>query len=203
MITTPKFGGRIRQPVHYFHRFVGKTTISYDGTSPTYGSLYFQLADVPGYSEFITMYDFFKIVAVKVMFVPYMNVTYYDATAGVSINNSNYSNRFFSVIDYNDSTTPTSLDDLRQYSNCKMTPRTRTHKRFFYPKPVMVVDKDSSSGSTVGYAEVIKNPWISTESLDTRYYGIKYGFEQTNPSNSTNEAYRVECVYYMKFKGRN
>lgn len=177
----------VKQPVHYFSRFVDKGTITEDGTgTETFGSLSFALNDVPGYTEFTGMFDQYKICAVKVMIIPMYNV----AQGTVSTNLNYY--RFISAIDYNDSTAPTSLNDLRQYKTCKVTARTKMHKRYFRPR--VDLDNDYQNPGTV-------QPWVNSDKPSAAYQALKYGFEHN--SGGTTQVYRVECVYYMKFKGMN
>jgi len=91
------------------------------------------------------------------------------------------------IIDYNDIFAPASLSAIREYGNCKVSPNNKIHKRFFYPKPIVNED-----------FELMRNPWVNTNDASVNYCGIKYGWEQ--PSASTTSRWRVECVYYMKFK---
>lgn len=195
----PKIGGKLKQPVHYFTRYADGGTISLvDNTTATYGVLYFELANIPGYSEFSAMYDFYKINAVQVKIIPSVNVTTGQGGEAVSA----YYNRFFSVIDYNDRAVPNSVNDLRQYSTCKVTPQQRIHKRFFHPRPVFVVDEDAGSGSSVGVGQVSgKSTWIATASNQTEWYGIKYAYEHPDP-NATIDAFKVEYKFYLSFKGK-
>lgn len=181
-----------KQPVHYFKRHVDRGTITSDssGTATT-GGLHFKLEDVPNYSEFTALYDAYKICAVKVNFIPISNVTYSPdgtATASWSINYE----RMFTAIDCNSSSVGSTIDELRQYRNCKWSKNNVVHSRFFYPKVQQTVETSIPSETTG------KQPWISTTSASCSYYGLKYAFEQTN--NDNNPRYRVECVYYMKFK---
>lgn len=194
----PKIGGKLKQPVHYFTRYAdGGTITTIDNTTATYGVLYFELANIPGYSEFSAMYDFYKINAVQVKIIPSLNVY---GTAGEST--GAYYNRFVSVIDYNDRAVPNAINDLRQYSTCKVTPQQRIHKRFFHPRPVFVVDEDSGSGSSVGVGQVSgKSTWIATASNQTEWYGIKYAFEHPDPNQSV-DVFKVEYKFYLSFKGK-
>lgn len=197
----PKFGGKIKQPVHYFTRFVDKGTISGDGTgTASFGVVSFTLSEVPGFGEFVNLYDYFKLNAVKVSFIPVSNVSVYSAMGSGSIPlgaNTTYYDRFFSVVDYNDATVPTSIDSLREYSNCKWSPNNKIHKRFLHPKVILSVD-DASAGSPVELGQFNKNPWLSTASNGAVFYGIKYAFEQF--TNNSDVRYRIECKFYMSFK---
>lgn len=203
----PRFGGKIQQPVHYFTRFGNKTSISgTSGTTNTYGQIHFELADLPSFAEYTALYDFFKINAVKVMFIPLSNVTllpFHGAATDLNYNlQTEFSNRFMTVIDYNDRNVPSDMNTLRQYSNCRVSTNNRVVKRFFHPKPTVAMDEDSEHGSVYGIAQTTgPTPWISTSSNQCEYYGLKYGIE--HPSFTENVTlYRVEVKYYLSFKGR-
>jgi len=197
----PKFGGKVKQPVHYFTRFQdGGTITGLTGTTSTFGVVYWDLASLPGYGEFLSMYDFFKINAVQAKFIPTSNVSLGNNDTVARL--TEYSNRFISILDYNDRNVPTSLNDLRQYSNCKVTGNNRIHKRFLHPKPLITMDEDSNVSNSYGIAQAARNPWISTQSNQCEYYGIKYGIE--HPAlNQNGDLYKVEFKVYLSFKGRN
>jgi len=196
----PIMNGRLRQPIHYFTRHVDFGTISGDGTgTETLGSFYFRFSEVPGYAEFSAMYDYYQIKAVKVTFIPVSNVSL--ETSAYPTPQTQYDYRLITVLDYNDSAVPSSLDVLRQYSNCKVTSNNRIHKRYLHPRPLVTIDEDSGQGGVYSYGEAPKNQWIAIANNQVRYFGIKYGFEQTN--NSTLQRYRVEAKYYLCFKGKN
>jgi len=181
-ITAPKFGGKIKQPVHYFKRNVDFGSISADGFgTETTGALNFSLIDVPGYTDFTNLYDAYKIVAVKVIFIPTSDNT------TTTISSSNYNNRLFTCLDYNDSGVPATINTVREYHNCKVTGNNVIHKRFIYPK--LELDTSHQFGA---------NPWTDINSSSVNYFGLKYAFEQ--PTNDATLRYRIEAVYYMKFK---
>lgn len=193
---------RLTQPVHYFTRFQNQGTISLtNGTTSTFGVVYWNLASIPGYTEFSAMYDFYKINAVSVRFIPISNVNL-SGNSTLEIQTTYY-NRFISVIDYNDRGVPTSLDDLRQYSNCRVSPNNVVHKRFLHPRPTIAVDEDSGSGGSYGIGQASgRTTWITTASNQCEWYGIKYGIQHANPG-ATIGAYNIETKVYLSFKGRN
>lgn len=197
-VVKPKINGRLVQPVHYFKRHFAYTNIvGLAGTTTTFGDLYFQLDDLPNYSEFTTLYDFYKILAVKVYFIPISNVNIVSGTNPDLLTSTTYGNRMFTVIDYNDRTVPTSLGELRQYNNCKVTPN-EYHTRFFHPRPVIAMDEDAISGGVYGIGQT-KDVWVSTESNQCEWYGLKYGIEHlTMAANTT--LYKTEVKVYLAFK---
>lgn len=190
----------IRQQVYYFSRFVDRGPINYNSTLNADVSItgyHFNLTDVPGYAEFTALFNYYKIVAIKVMLIPLSNVALVDAAAVSSVPTyaSKYSYRTITVIDTDDQDiTSYTLNTLREYKTCKITPNDVIHKRYFHPK--VRGDVETSPGFSVGSAQ--SSPWLNTDSPDIRYYGLKLGFEQV--PNQPTERYRFECKYYMKFK---
>lgn len=190
----------VKQNVHFFKRHVDLGRVDGSGSGGEgFGSLFFRLSDVPNFSEFTSLYDAFKIAAVKVFFIPISNVTFAEGASNAQAIWSTHYYRLLSAIDYNDDT-PVNMAALREYQNCKMTPNNVIHKRFLKPKALTTIDEDSGSGSNYTYAETSTNPWISTAGNQCRWFGLKFGFEQQ--TNDSNPRYRIEAVYYLQFKSR-
>lgn len=191
----PMIRGRVRQPVHYFTRFQdGGTIVAATSTTTTFATFFLRLQDIPGYTEFQAMYDFYKINAVQVRFIPLFN------SSDGSFNVNEYSTRIATVIDYNDDGTPTSMNDLRQRENCKISPYNKIHKRFFHPKPIVAIDEDAGSGTNTGFGQTQKTPWVSCASDAVQWHGLKMGIQ--HPSASTYSLYVIEYKVYLAFKGK-
>lgn len=172
------------QKLYLFKRFCDYGEISISNTLPTFGAFNFSLSDLPNYTEFTSLYDMYKINCVKITIIPQQT----QSISIGSINNPNASARFFSAIDYNDGSAPTSIDDIRQYQSCKMTPILRTHKRvIFKPK---ILDTNGFSIS----------PWMATTTPSANYYGLKYAVEPMESTTTTTMTYTVEAKLYMSFK---
>lgn len=144
----------------------------------------FSLNDVPNYTEFTSLYDMYKINAVKVSFIPQQ-----DANVSLSpVNNAIANARFFSAIDYNDATAPTTVDELREYKSAKWTTILRTHTRYIHKPKIL-----DGSGYSI-------SPWMATTSPSTNYYGLKVAVEDTQATITTGFIYKIECKFYMSFK---
>lgn len=169
--------------VFLYKRFCSLGTIAADSTLDQFAAYSFELNNLPGFAEFTSLYDFYKINAVKISFIPTQTVSNSLST----ISNAQNS-RFFSVIDYNDDTAPTSLDELRQYASCRYTSIFRTHKRYIY-KPKYSIQ-----------SYVQSRQWINTATPSTEWYGLKIGIEAMGSTVSTSMNYRVEAKYYVSFK---
>lgn len=185
-----RFNRRVRyskrgQKLYLFKRYTGALgPITISNISPTLLAFNFSLSDVPDVTDFTKLYDMYKLNCVKISFIPQMDT---NVSLG-SLNNPVASARFFSAIDYNDGTAPLNVDELRQYSTCKMTPILRKHKRVIYKPKIL----DTSGYST--------SPWMSTSYNTADYYGLKVAIEPMLSTTTTSMTYSVECVYYMSFK---
>lgn len=171
------------EQVYQFKRFVDLGIFAADSALDQFQAFSFELNNVPGFSEFTQMYDFYKINAVKISFIPTQTMSNSLSTVA---NNQNA--RFFSVIDYSDDAGPTTIDQLRQYSTCKYTSAFKTHTRYIY-KP-----KHSISS----YVE--SDQWCATSVPSTEWYGLKIGIEAMGSTVTTSMNYRIEAKYYLSFK---
>lgn len=175
---------RSGQKIHVFKRHVDRGVEIIDAVTGLSYGVNFSLNDVPGSSEFTSLYDMYKINAVKITFIPQMTEIVNSTGSGNPFNS-----RIISAIDKNDDTAPITADELRQFKTCKVTNITRQHRRYIYKPQIL----DSSSYSI--------SPWMSTASPGTNYYGLKLWAEPTGITGiSTVFQLRIECVYYMSFK---
>lgn len=101
--------------VHYFKRnaLIGDLSKS-AGTTSCLNGYQFQLNDCINYSEFTALYDFYKICAVKIRVIPGWTVGNVDVNTGapVSAQVNLASARIFSAIDYNGSSTPSTINNI-------------------------------------------------------------------------------------------
>ena len=131
---------------HFVKRHTDYGVINVSNISGASGSFNFVLSNVPGFAEFTALYDQYKICGVKLIFYPRQTMTNrVDSTENV-LGNA----RIATAIDYNDSSPPLSIDDLRQYESCQITPLIERHERYV-DKPLFV----NSSGQNV-------SDWVSS-----------------------------------------
>lgn len=152
--------------------------------SSTFAGFDFSLNDLPNNSEFTALYDNYKINAVKISFIPQQ-----DANVSLSLANNAIANaRFFSAIDYTDSSGPVTINELREYKTVKWTSLLRTHTRYIYKPKIL-----DSSGFSVA-------PWMATTSSAANYFGLKIAIEDIQSTGITSFTYKIECKYYLSFK---
>lgn len=171
--------------VHYFKRTAYYSgSISGSTVLDTFGATAFALNLCPNYTEFTTLFDMYKICAVKVSYMPRANSAEVGTNQGLV--------KFFTVVDYDDSNNPTSINELLQYESLKTTNTTKDHNRYLKPKLAKALYQSAVStayGATRG--------WIDCENPGVPHYGLKYAL-QTLPTG--NQSYDVKVTYYLAFK---
>lgn len=155
---------------------------------------YFQLDNLPTYTEYTTLFDSYKVkmVVLKV----WSGIDSNDAN-GTTATSCGYLHH---VHDYNDSNTLSSLDEYYQYSSYKCVPLNKAHGHviILYPKLSVQYYK---SALTTGYGTT-SSKWLDLTSSGTGipHFGLKYGFEWgSGPAKN----YRVTAtVYFLCKNGR-
>lgn len=183
----PRYLGNPKQALFYYTRFVDLGSITSSTSANIYGASAFNLTQVPGYTDFINLYDFYKLKAIKISFIPLSNIT------EDGVNGTIYFQRIYTVIDYNDVAIPSSVSELQQYKSCKWSPNLKIHKRYFKPKTI--IDSYNELALTLD-----KQPWVPTSNTGNSYYGIKWAIENTS---SLITRYKIEAKYYLVFKSPN
>jgi len=145
-------------------------------------SFYFRLSAVTGYQDFTALYDQYKIRAVKVSFIPVVNVT--------TATQSGYASLIYSTYDFNSQSGAPTRDQIREYQYCKWSPYGKIHKRYFFPRPLEILE-----GVKVG-----PQNWMSTANPDVYYYGLFVNVANVPSIDADEPIYRVEVKYYLSFK---
>lgn len=191
--------------VYFFKRTfrVGDAIVSYNATtgitSPIQNALSFSLSQVPGSTEFTTLFDQYMIKGVRVNFQPLL-------TEGIASSLSGSTNvwgfpKMSTVIDYDDTTVPATEDVLLQYGSLKQTGSFKEHTRYFKPK-VRIASFDSGAAVT---ANVVKgNQWIDVANPNVPHYGLKVfhpgPIASGTPVTSSSIAYSIYATVYIACK---
>lgn len=144
----------------------------------------FQLSNCVNHSDFVNLYDRYKINKIQLFLEPFTNQTAYPAT--------NLSNRKIRVVhDYTDNLPLTGEDDYLEYANCKSyNPVSgRTIKLTLYPKILNTVLGGFTTQSS-------KNQWLSTADDDILHFGVKI-FIPAFISSLGATIFRVRAKYWL------
>lgn len=122
----------------------------------------FSLSQLPNSAELTSLFDFYKLLKVKLIMTPINPHT--TATAAYKI---------LSAVDYNDTSAPNG-NDIRQFSNCRV--HNLYNDRGFCSRTLkpQVLDTVYNSSVSSGYAQSRPAPWLSTDYPSIPHYSIKF-----------------------------
>lgn len=175
--------------VHYFKRWaVGPTITGAAGYLPYLDVFRYTFNQLPGSAEFVALFDHYSIT--KVVTKIWLKIDPSAQTAAAA----SYPKLYYAR-DFDDSTLPSSLDNLREHSNCKI-------KVLNPNRPVTLVSKPNvlalsyTSGVASNYTPKWK-AWLDCADTATPHYAWKYAIDDLT---NTNYKVNVEHCFYFKCK---
>lgn len=199
----PDFGSttlyrfRTKRPTVYSFKQVvdrGNITASVSGT---YGTLAFNLNDLPQAATFTSLFDQYMITKIVVKFVPQINqIVFQENVPSQVIPSDNKPIPYlYTVVDYDDDTNLSSINAALEYDNVKYCQATRPHKRILVPH----VASAGYAGTFTGFLNE-KRKWIDAASTTVRHYGVKYILSNSSANLGTMDMYKMLVTYYFKFR---
>lgn len=150
----------------------------------------FSINMLPNYTEFTTMWDRYRIIDAKVVFVPFSTTTVNGPDS--SSFNQPLSVIHHRLIDRDDSQTfatdNAGLQQMRQYKTYRFNNfyrKDRTVMRVRYPSCAMPIVTNTSISPTPAYT-VSRPQWVDANNVDVVHYGIKGMFEVFAPQSNIN-----------------
>lgn len=187
--------------VHYFRRRyvvanITSSTSAVGVQTNAAGVLSFSMSSLPSASEFTALFDQYKIMKVKLDFIPFGDtVNLPVSTMSGSSSLVSPGGPLITAVDYDDANAPAQASDLLQYQYSKVTPVPRRHKMTLRPKFATEVYR---SGVSTGYGA--RSGWLDCANSDIPHYGVKYWMNA--PSNSsTSFSYQVWAEMTIACKG--
>lgn len=178
------------QPVQYFKRTdYSSGFVTANSTGDVFATYVFQLGQVPDVGDFTQLYDQYQIKMIKWSLIPRGSSS--DVGTGTT---TGQLMGVFSCIDYDDNTNPSSIDEIAQYQNMKMTRSNQIHKRLLRPR---VRVAGISAAGTVVNTNPIAGVWCDCNNTTIPHYGIKYALQQLPNGTQT---YDLKVDYYLAFK---
>jgi len=165
--------------VYTFERKSSVGSVTPSATLDVFGATNFTLSSLPDSSEFTTLFDQYRIVQVALTFFP--------LTTGP------YASPLITVIDYDDSTTPTSIVQLLEYPTSEMTQAGSLVTRTFNPRAATAV----YSGAFTSFAQTMPGQWMDVASPSVQYYGLKWGMPATT-GGTTTPVYTIYARYILQ-----
>lgn len=176
--------------IHAFKESCEKTNYTIPGgAAPAGYGINFQLADLSNLSGYTSLFDQYRINAVKLMMFP--ELTSYVSGQSFALPEMYY------AIDLDDSTAPQGVGELNQRGNCKHRPFNRPISLYFRPRVQQAI---FISAGTVANSPMTKNPWIDMASTNVPHYGFKACLTASNAAHIESQTIRVTVVYYISFR---
>lgn len=161
--------------IHRFKRMYGSGPIQTSAGGGTFlAGYYFTFDALPNYTEFTALYDSYRIDYIDFRLSCRIN----SATEDTMVNNDDTSLPIvYWVIDRDDSVNPASIDELREYSKCKVAYIGNKNKRVVRIrwKPNNLQQLYLSAIAT-GYAPVY-GQFLDCAYPNIPYYGLKLGID--------------------------
>lgn len=182
---------RTRGPrIHSFKRTCQLTPLTITSSTGVGTAFQFKLGDLTNYSEFVNLFDQYRIKAVKFTIVPTFN--------GNDITNQLTMSSFHSAIDHNDVNPPTAVTDLMQYDTYKRSRMSRGHKRYFATSIAAPANASGNSYITSW------NRWINTSTVGTgdevNYLGLKMWLDGITQTTELEANFEIYVTYYFQCK---
>jgi hypothetical protein len=146
---------------------------------PAFAGLYFTAAaHLAEFSSLAAVFDQYRLREIEVWLVP--------ASANPATYLGAGTTDFVSVIDYDDANTPSSMDQLNQYTNVMLGNTINGHYRKFRPHTATA----AYAGTFTGFQNT-SAPWIDVGSGTVQHYGIKMGIGPTAVASAISVTYYV------------
>lgn len=142
-------------------------------------------SQLPGYTDFTNLYDQYMIKKIVVKLIPKISQNPLNV-GGITSGNADLA-QVHSVIDYDDASTPASVQPLVEYQSYKMTRGSQIHTRVIVPK--IELNADSSVAAPKAYQ------WLDCDASALNHRGIKVWF--SGPSSSSTLYYDMLVKVYF------
>lgn len=183
-ITTPPASSRLM-----FHQHAPPVLVTASNAAGVAGVTTFALSGLEGAATLQTLFDFYRIRAVKVGIRPQNNaIGVVDPTVTKLV-------ELYHVIDYNDATPLSGAAVAREFDNCVILFPGETLSRTLEPKMSAVV----RSAAGTDYMSVAPQ-WLNTGSDDVLHYGTKYWVPQVNAVQTVVQTWQIDVEYWIEFQ---
>jgi len=154
--------------------------------------LSFRISDIPGYSEYLSLFRWMMLTGVKITFSFRHNTAPTGGTAALPIL------MFSWAPEVAINTAPTTMAKFRERQNIKKYyPGTRRTITKYYRPRLATVPEDING--TEAFGRTARGQYVLTEYPTLQYTGVLLNID--NSANADPINVDIECVYYLRFKG--
>jgi len=172
-----------------FRQLAPLQTITAVAAAATTPVVNFALSGVSGASTLSSLFDYYRIDAVRVTVRPNNTaIALHDPTVTSLL-------PLYWVIDYNDSAVLATATAATEYDNCMILSPSESGARTFQPK--YLLNAKSSAGTD--YVSDV-GAWLPTVSDDVLHYGCKFHVPAASAAQTFLQTWTVEVEYYFTFR---
>lgn len=171
--------------VHTFTRMVGVNDITKNPADSGYG-ISFRLSDLPSFTQFTSLFDFYKLDWVEYIFVLKSSTV------------TNFGPIIYFAEDHDGDTAPTRPQMLAAQTTQIVTFGTDRTTVKFRLRPNIV--REVFRGVTPGYERAPPGIWLDCANADIPHYGVKYFIDNYNSGSAAGNLLSVALRYQVSFK---
>lgn len=148
----------------------------------------FKISDLPNVSDITNLFDYYKIVGVKLKWI-YTHNSSEAGAVGYGLPNLVY------TIDYDDANLPANEDALLERNTTRIKRMDKPITLYLKPK---INNEIYNNGVVSGYAlSKGQVPYIDTSNASVSHFGVKYGIV-LNAAQTGNGIMKLYATYYLK-----
>jgi hypothetical protein len=173
--------GNPYRAVHKFKRTSGTFgPLITDGINPATYGFNFSFNDIPGYTEFTTLFDFYKITGIRIRVMPFTQ------NGSESTNNAfnSFNPPMYFAVDTSDGSSLPTADSILEYDTLKIGWLWKGMDFYFKPK-----FSDATGAQRAG--------WVATTNSAVDWYGLKVFIPPTGGSSAKAT---ILVTYYVQCK---
>lgn len=155
------------------------------------GALSFALNGVPGYNEWNTLFDEYRISGIKITFKPNANIVDAGSSGGT----------FYYLVDRNDAIPPASEQEMLEWQGVRsFLPSVGQFRKIFFKPNVKTALAANSTDSTVALVGLKYSPWIQLQGVAASQGIVHYGLKWLWGASSAPGSMRIYITYYIHFR---
>jgi len=140
-------------------------------------------------ANFQTIFDQYRIVAMRVNIIPQNNAIRLVTNSTTSLVD------FYTVIDYDNPTALSNAAAARDYENCMIQAPGESAMRVFQPRMALA----AYAGAFTSYANT-QPLWIDCASPSVQHYGLKYFIPQATAAQTQLQSWELNAEYFIQFR---
>lgn len=182
----------VAKSIYNFKQQVEKTNVSVTAGTPAFFAYSFAMSDVPNLTSLESLYDNFRILAVKLTFYPEFNVSYAAVSSSFTLP------EIYTVFDPDSTVAPTTIPELNSYQTLRRNLFTRPHTRYIKPFATYNASAVNGAVGTVVSGLINRKTWFNLQNSGVVYSGIRGAITASSSSQIPAMTIRVSATYYFQ-----